>query len=96
MFIHYNQLEKKKKIVDASKALFEREVNVDHPMVPKRCKLLYKHAKMYMTQTGQSIRTKLDAKVFGYSRELFVLTENVTDLLEMKWIGAGVIAAYMA
>lgn len=47
-------------------------------------------------KTGQSIKTKLDAKVFGYSRELFVLTENVTDLLEMKWIGAGVIAAYMA
>jgi hypothetical protein len=66
-----------------------------HPFVPKRCKLLYKHAKTIMTNTGLSMYAKLDKSVFVFPRELYLLTENVIDLLEMKWIGAGVIAAYM-
>jgi hypothetical protein len=49
-----------------------------------------------MTNTGMSIRTKLDESVFGFPRELYILTENVIDFLEMKWIGAGVITAYIA
>ena len=64
-------------------------------VVPKRCKLLYKHAKTIMTKTGLSMYAKLDKSVFGFPRELFLLTENVIELLEMKWIGVGVIAAYM-
>lgn len=76
------------------KALFHTsELN---PFVPKCCKLLYKHTKTIMTKTGVSIRTDLDDNVFGFPRELFILTENVTDLLEMKWIGVGVIVAYMS
>jgi hypothetical protein len=67
-----------------------------NPFVPKRCKLLYNYAKTTMTTTNFSIRIELEGSVFGYPRELFILTENVIDLLEMKCIGAGVIAAYMA
>jgi hypothetical protein len=79
--------------VVAPKILFQTcEMN---PFVPKHCKLLYKYVKTIMTTTGYSIRTKLEGSVFGYPRELFILTENVIDLLEMKCIGAGVIAAYM-
>ena len=66
-----------------------------HPFVPKRCKLLYKHAKTFMTDTGLSIKIELDESVFGFPHELYILTENVIDFLEMKWIGAGVIAACM-
>ncbi|XP_040374987.1 uncharacterized protein LOC112200371 [Rosa chinensis] len=67
-----------------------------HPFVPKRCKLLYKHAKTIMEETNESISTVLDDEVIDVPKELYILTENVTNLLEMKWIGQGVIAAYMA
>lgn len=49
-----------------------------------------------MTDTGLSITTALDDNVFGFPRQLYILTENVIDFLEMKWIGARVISAYMA
>ncbi|PRQ20360.1 putative Ulp1 protease family catalytic domain, putative transposase, Ptta/En/Spm, plant [Rosa chinensis] len=85
---------KKKRKMDFVKQLFDQaELN---SFVPKRCKLLYKHAKTIMSQTSELISTVLDDKVFGLHKELFILTENVTDLLEMKKIGQGVIAAYMA
>jgi hypothetical protein len=64
--------------------------------VPKCCKLLYKHAKVTMGETRMSLTKILDDQVFGRPRELIVLRENVVDLLEMKWLGAGVITAYMA
>lgn len=66
-----------------------------NPFVPKHCKLLYKYAKTIMTTTEVVIITELEVSVFGYPRELFILTDNVTNLLEMKCIGARVIAAYM-
>ncbi|XP_062006048.1 uncharacterized protein LOC133723246 [Rosa rugosa] len=79
---------------DFVKSLFNKaEVN---PFVPKRCKLLYKHGTTIMTHTSEAISTVLDDKVFGVHKELFILTENVIDLLEMQKIGQGVIAAYMA
>ncbi|KAM5584863.1 hypothetical protein ABKV19_004299, partial [Rosa sericea] len=79
---------------DFVKSLFDKaEVN---PFVPKRCKLLYKHATTIIKHTSEAITTVLDDKVFGVHRELFILTENVIDLLEMHKIGQGVIAAYMA
>ncbi|PRQ17594.1 putative Ulp1 protease family catalytic domain, putative transposase, Ptta/En/Spm, plant [Rosa chinensis] len=85
---------KKKRKMDFVKQLFDKaELN---PFVPKRCKLLYKHAKTIMSQTNESIRTMLDDSVFGVQKQLFILTENVIDLLEMNKIGQGVIAAYMA
>ncbi|KAM5578065.1 hypothetical protein ABKV19_008405, partial [Rosa sericea] len=85
---------KNKRKMDFVKQLFDKaELN---PFVPKRCKLLYKHAKNIMSQTNESISTVLDDSVFGVQKELFILTENVTDLLEMNKIGQGVIAAYMA
>ncbi|PRQ39342.1 hypothetical protein RchiOBHm_Chr4g0424111 [Rosa chinensis] len=49
-----------------------------------------------MEETNESISTVLDDKVFGVQKELYILTENVTNLVEMKWIGQGVIATYMA
>ncbi|XP_062011742.1 uncharacterized protein LOC133728340 isoform X2 [Rosa rugosa] len=85
---------KKKRKMDFVKQLFDKaELN---PFVPKRCKLLYKHAKTIMSQTNESISTVLDDSVFGVHKQLFILTENVIDLLEMNKIGQGVIAAYMA
>ncbi|KAM5570104.1 hypothetical protein ABKV19_017226 [Rosa sericea] len=83
---------KKKKNPQFVKSLFDQvEIN---PWVPKRCKLLYKHATTIMKETGSSISTVFSKEVFGEPTQLFILSENVINLLEMQWIGQGVIAAY--
>ena len=85
---------KTKKKASVAKKLFNTN---DLPIrVPKCCQLLYKHAKVTMNKTGLAIMTKLDDEVFGYDKDLVILTENVLNLLEMCWIGSGVIEAYMA
>jgi hypothetical protein len=85
---------KGRKKSDVVKNLFDKN---DLPKeVPKCCKLLYKHAKVTMVETRMSLTKKMDNQVFGLPITLIVLRENVIDLLEMKWLGAGVIAAYMA
>ncbi|PRQ18900.1 hypothetical protein RchiOBHm_Chr7g0211271 [Rosa chinensis] len=91
--IRRQPVKKKKRNMDFVKSMFNK-VELP-PFVPKRCKLLYKHATTIMKQTSEAITTVLDDNVFGIHKELFILTENVIDLLEMKKIGQGVIAAYM-
>ncbi|XP_040369464.1 uncharacterized protein LOC121051309 [Rosa chinensis] len=91
--IRRQPVKKKKRNMDFVKSMFDK-VELS-PMVPKRCKLLYKHATTIMKQTSEAITTVLDDNIFGIHKQLFILTENVIDLLEMKKIGQGVIAAYM-
>ncbi|XP_024196080.1 uncharacterized protein LOC112199273 [Rosa chinensis] len=87
-------IKKKTKTPQYVKSLFEQvELN---PWVPKRCKLLYKHATTIMKETGSSISTILSENVFGVPKQLYILCENVIQVLEMQWIGQGVIATYMA
>ncbi|XP_024185278.1 uncharacterized protein LOC112190082 [Rosa chinensis] len=91
--IQRQPVKKKKRNMDFVKSMFNK-VELP-PFVPKRCKLLYKHATTIMKQTSEAITTVLDDNVFGIHKELFILAENVIDLIEMKKIGQGVIAAYM-
>lgn len=66
------------------------------PHVPRSCQLLYRHAKFTMKETGMSITAMADLNCFGVKKELIVLRENVMDLLELNWLGTGVLEAYMA
>lgn len=63
--------------------------------VPSRFRVLYKHAKTLMETTGDSIQIPCDTEVFGNDKTIFVLHENIIDLLEFKRIGQGAISAYM-
>lgn len=75
-------------------SLFENiEINKN---VPKRFRLLYKHATTFMKSTGNSIQIPCDAEVFGVEKRIFILHENITALLEFNMIGQGAISAYMA
>lgn len=64
--------------------------------VPSRFRVLYKHAKTLMETTGESIQIPCDTEVFGDDKTIFVLHENIIDLLEFKMIGQGAISAYIA
>ncbi|KAL8125435.1 hypothetical protein AgCh_012939 [Apium graveolens] len=75
-------------------SLFENmEINKN---VPKRFRLLYKHATTFMKSTGNSIQIPCDAEVFGVEKRIFILHENIIALLEFKMIGQAAISAYMA
>ncbi|XP_074336334.1 uncharacterized protein LOC141673483 [Apium graveolens] len=62
--------------------------------VPKRFRL-YKHATTFMKSTGNSIQIPCDAEVFGVEKRIFILHENIINLLEFKMIGQAAISAYM-
>ena len=64
--------------------------------VPHRFNLLYKHAVTYMKIRGDSIQIVCDAEVFGLEKTIYVLHENVIDLLKFGMIGQAVISTYMA
>ncbi|KAL8121084.1 hypothetical protein AgCh_018015 [Apium graveolens] len=75
-------------------SLFEKiEINKN---VPKRFRLLYKHATAFMKSTGKSIQIPCDTEVFGVMKTIFILHENIAHLLEFKMIGQGAICTYMA
>ncbi|XP_074377610.1 uncharacterized protein LOC141719127 [Apium graveolens] len=75
-------------------SLFENmEINKN---IPKRFRLLYKHATTFMKSTGNSIQIPCDAEVFGVEKRIFILHENIIALLEFKMIGQAAISAYMA
>lgn len=74
-------------------ALFKQALPSEN--VPKRFRLLYKHATTLMKTTGASIQIPSDAEVFGSVKTIFVLQENIMALLENKMIGQAVISAYM-
>lgn len=63
--------------------------------VPKRFRLLYKHATSYMQATGASIQIPCDAEVFGRPITIYLLNENVVALLEFQMIGQAVITTFM-
>ena len=63
--------------------------------VPKRWRLIYKHAMTLMKNGGASIQIPCDAEVFGKETTIFLLHENVLALLQYEMIGQAVISAYM-
>ena len=63
--------------------------------VPHRFKLLYKHAVTFMKERGDSIQIVCDAQLFGLAKTIYVLHENVIDLLKFGMIGQAVISTYM-
>lgn len=63
--------------------------------VPKRFRLLYKHATCLMEATGASIQIPCDADVFGNFKTIFVLHENIVALMNYQMIGQAAISAYM-
>ena len=80
--------------LDKVQSLFHNmEINKN---VPKRFRLLYKHATTFMQSSGDSIQIPCDAEVFGIEKRIFILYENIVALLEFNMIGQAAIAAYMA
>lgn len=67
-----------------------------HEKVPSNFKLLYKHAKSFMKDTGTSIPIPCAAEVFGIEKIIYILHENIIALLEYDMIGQSTICAYMA
>lgn len=66
------------------------------PKVPKGFNLLYKHATIWMKNTGVSIKIVCDPDVFGHEKTVYLIDENILSLLEFKMLGQAVLAAYMA
>ena len=84
---------KKKSEISRLQSMFKQARPSEN--VPKRFRLLYKHATTIMQTTGASIQIPSDAEVFGTVKTIFVLQENIMALLENKMIGQSVISAYM-
>ena len=64
--------------------------------VPKGFNLLYKHATIWIKNTGLSIKIVCDVDVFGHEKTIYLIDENILSLLEFKMLGQAVFAAYMA
>ncbi|XP_074365577.1 uncharacterized protein LOC141706680 [Apium graveolens] len=64
--------------------------------VPHRFRLLYKFASTVMKGSGNSIPVPFDFQIFGIERTIYLLHENVLELLEFKMIGQPAISTYMA
>lgn len=64
--------------------------------VPERYRMLYKHARCFMKETGASIQIPCDFDLFGIERIIFLLHENIIALSEFEMIGQAIISAYMA
>ena len=64
--------------------------------VPTRFKLLYKHATTLMKESGASIQIPCDEEVFGFGRTIFLLHENIIDLMDFAMVGQTVISTYIA
>ena len=56
---------------------------------------MYKHVKGYMAVTWESIQLPCDVAVFGAEKTIFMLQENLLELLQYRMIGQAVISAYM-
>lgn len=63
--------------------------------VPEGFGLLYKHATGHMAITGEAIQLPCDVEVFGVDKTIFMLQENLLELLKYKKIGQAVISTYM-
>ncbi|XP_074377820.1 uncharacterized protein LOC141719345 [Apium graveolens] len=64
--------------------------------VPPRFRLLYKFASTVMKESGNSIPVPCDFQIFGIERTIYLLHENILELLEFKMIGQSAISTYMA
>ncbi|XP_074374273.1 uncharacterized protein LOC141714667 [Apium graveolens] len=64
--------------------------------VPPRFRLLYKFASTVMRESGNSIPVPCDFQIFGIERTIYLLHENILELLEFKMIGQSAISTYMA
>ncbi|KAL1826554.1 hypothetical protein ACET3Z_004966 [Daucus carota] len=63
--------------------------------VPKRWRLLYKHAMTIMKETVVSVKIPCDRQVFGCDKKLCLLQEELLALLEFNMVGQSAISAYM-
>lgn len=63
--------------------------------MPQRYRLLYKHATTVMELSGTPIQFPCDIEVFGVQKTIYVLQENVIELLEYGMLGQAVIASFM-
>ncbi|XP_074378032.1 uncharacterized protein LOC141719553 [Apium graveolens] len=63
--------------------------------VPPRFRLLYKFASTVMEESGNSIPVPCDFQIFGIERIIYLLHENILELLEFKMIGQSAISTYM-
>ncbi|KAL1818593.1 hypothetical protein ACET3Z_013462 [Daucus carota] len=64
--------------------------------VPNGFNLLYKHATTIMKETGDSIAIPCDVEVFGCDKVIYILHENLIDLLKFEEIGQAAITAHMS
>lgn len=86
-------LERKKSEFHKMQSLFAQAQSSDK--VPKRYRLLYKHATTYMEVSGIPIQFPCDIEVFGVDKTIYVLHENLTALLKFEMLGQAIIATYM-
>lgn len=63
--------------------------------VPKRWRLLYKHAMTIMKETGVSVKIPCDRQVFGCDKKICLLQEELLALLQFNMVGQSAISAYM-
>ncbi|XP_074377117.1 uncharacterized protein LOC141718639 [Apium graveolens] len=63
--------------------------------VPPHFRLLYKFASTVMKESGNSIPVSYNFQIFGIERTIYLLHENIIELLEFKMIGQSAISTYM-
>ncbi|KAL6576522.1 hypothetical protein OROHE_000303 [Orobanche hederae] len=63
--------------------------------VPKRWRLLYKHAETIMKETGVSIKIPCDKEVLGVDKRVCLVHEEVLALLKFQMVGQAATSAYM-
>lgn len=90
-------LQKKKKIVAPEKdiPLKDDALKTGLKLVPSKCKALYQIAKMTLDNNSKSLMETVDAEIFGVPRDLYIFKDDIIQIMEMQWLSANCIVAYM-